>query len=134
MPERTSERMVDTPHGPARLVQHRTRAAAAHVLLTHGAGGGIDAADLVALADFLPRQGFAVTRVDMPWRVAGRRIAPRPQVIDECFEAVVEDVGSLDVTDLLGGADPPGSAESPGVQRKDSRDKRSKERPEGASA
>jgi RNA polymerase sigma-70 factor len=54
--------------------------------------------------------------------------------IDECFEAVVEDVGSLDVTDLLGGADPPGSAESPGVQRKDSRDKRSKERPEGASA
>jgi len=82
------ERMVDTPHGPARLVRHPARSAAAHLLITHGAGGGIDAADLVALADFLPRQGFAVTRVDMPWRVAGRRIAPRPPVIDECFEAV----------------------------------------------
>ncbi len=55
--------------------------------------------------------------------------------IDECFAAVVEDVGSLDVTDLLGAAaDQTGSIGSPGGQRKDSRDKRSKERPEGASA
>ena len=87
-----AERMVETPHGPARLVQHRARSAGAHLLLTHGAGGGIDAADLVALAEFLPRQGFTVTRVDMPWRVAGRRIAPRPPVIDECFTAVVAGV------------------------------------------
>jgi RNA polymerase sigma-70 factor len=42
--------------------------------------------------------------------------------IDECFAAVVEDVGSLDVTELLGGA------------RKNSQEERSKERPEGASA
>ena len=42
--------------------------------------------------------------------------------IDECFAAVVEDVGSLDMSDLLGSA------------RKDSQDERSKERPEGASA
>jgi RNA polymerase sigma-70 factor len=54
-----------------------------------------------------------------------------PSQIDECFAAVVEDVGSLDVTDLLGAAaDQSGSS----GQRKDSRDKRSKERPEGASA
>ena len=58
-----------------------------------------------------------------------------PSQIDECFEAVVEDVGSLDVSDLLGaGADHPDSSGSPGGRRKDSRDKRSKERPEGASA
>lgn len=54
--------------------------------------------------------------------------------IDECFEAVVEDVGSLDVTDLLGAADPLGPSSSSTAQRKDSRNKRSKERPEGASA
>ena len=54
-----------------------------------------------------------------------------PSQIDECFEAVVEDVGSLDVSDLLGAAD---SSGSPGSRRKNSRDKRSKERPEGASA
>jgi len=54
--------------------------------------------------------------------------------IDECFAAVVEDVGSLDVTDLLGGAEPLGSSGSSSAGRKDPRDKRSKERPEGASA
>jgi RNA polymerase sigma-70 factor len=55
--------------------------------------------------------------------------------IDECFAAVVEDVGSLDVTDLLGAApDQPGPGGGPGSERKASRDKRSKERPEGASA
>jgi RNA polymerase sigma-70 factor (ECF subfamily) len=55
--------------------------------------------------------------------------------IDECFAAVVEDVGALDVTDLLGtAADQPGSSVGPNAERKDSRDKRSKERPEGASA
>jgi DNA-directed RNA polymerase specialized sigma24 family protein len=42
--------------------------------------------------------------------------------ISECFAAVVADTGTLDVTDLLGPA------------RKTSRDDRSKERPEGASA
>ena len=58
-----------------------------------------------------------------------------PSQIDECFEAVVEDVGSLDVSDLLGAAsDHPDSSGSPGNRRKDSRDKRSTERPEGASA
>jgi len=58
-----------------------------------------------------------------------------PGQIDECFEAVVADVGSLDVSDLLGTAsDPPDSGNSPGARRKDSQDKRSKERPEGASA
>ena len=45
-----------------------------------------------------------------------------PHQIEECFAAVVEDVGSLDVVDLLGGV------------RKKSHDDRSKERPEGASA
>jgi RNA polymerase sigma-70 factor (ECF subfamily) len=55
--------------------------------------------------------------------------------IDECFAAVVEDVGALDVTDLLGVApDQPGPGGGPGSERKASRDKRSKERPEGASA
>jgi RNA polymerase sigma-70 factor len=57
-----------------------------------------------------------------------------PDQIDECFAAVVEDVGALDVTDLLGAADRPVSGDSSSARRKDSRDKRSKERPEGASA
>ena len=57
-----------------------------------------------------------------------------PDQIDECFAAVVEDVGALDVSDLLGAAGQPVSGDSSSTGRKDSRDKRSKERPEGASA
>lgn len=79
---------VPTPHGDARLHRDRSRRPIATLLLGHGAGGGVDAPDLEALAAALPRQGITVVRVEQPWRVAGKKIAPRPQVLDECFVAV----------------------------------------------
>ena len=79
--------LVPTPHGDARLVRNRARRPVATLLLGHGAGGGIESPDLAALAADLPRQGVSVVRVEQPWRVAGKRIAPRPQVLDECFVA-----------------------------------------------
>ncbi|MEP7091906.1 MAG: alpha/beta family hydrolase [Nocardioidaceae bacterium] len=83
-----SERqLVPTPHGDACLVRDRSRHPFATLLLGHGAGGGVEALDLAALAADLPRQGVSVVRVEQPWRVAGRRVAPRPQVLDECFVA-----------------------------------------------
>lgn len=83
-----SERqLVPTPHGDACLVRDRSRHPFATLLLGHGAGGGVEAPDLAALAADLPRQGVSVVRVEQPWRVAGRRVAPRPQVLDECFVA-----------------------------------------------
>jgi uncharacterized protein len=78
---------VDTPHGQARLHRDRSRHPIATLLLGHGAGGGVEAADLVALATELPRQGVTVVRVEQPWRVAGKKLAPRPEVLDECFVA-----------------------------------------------
>jgi RNA polymerase sigma-70 factor, ECF subfamily len=55
-----------------------------------------------------------------------------PDRIEECFAAVVDDAGPLDVADLLGPeAELPGGE---GAPRKNSRDRRSKERAEGASA
>ncbi|NUR06651.1 MAG: hydrolase [Nocardioidaceae bacterium] len=81
-------RLVPTPHGDARLIRDRSRHPMATMLLGHGAGGGADARDLVALATELPRQGISVLRVEQPWRVAGKRIASRPAVLDECFVAV----------------------------------------------
>jgi predicted alpha/beta-hydrolase family hydrolase len=83
----TDVQLVPTPHGDARLVRNRSRHPIATLLLGHGAGGGVDAADLAALAAELPRQGVTVVRVEQPWRVAGRKVAPRPQVLDECFVA-----------------------------------------------
>jgi predicted alpha/beta-hydrolase family hydrolase len=79
--------VVPTPHGDARLWRDRSRHPVATLLLGHGAGGGVDARDLEALAAELPRNGVSVVRVEQPWRVAGRRVAPRPQVLDECFVA-----------------------------------------------
>jgi len=79
--------VVPTPHGDARLVRDRSRHPIATLLLGHGAGGGIESRDLEALAADLPRQGVSVIRVEQPWRVAGKRLAPRPEVLDECLVA-----------------------------------------------
>lgn len=80
-------REVDTPHGPGRLHVHRARRPVATVLLSHGAGGGVDARDLTALAATLPAEGFTVALFEQPWRVAGRRIATPPPTLDSALRA-----------------------------------------------
>jgi predicted alpha/beta-hydrolase family hydrolase len=79
----TVERRIDTPHGEARLVSHRARSPRATVLLSHGAGNGIDTADLEALAHHLPRQGVTVVLLEQPWKVAGRKVATAPATLDD---------------------------------------------------
>ena len=81
---------VATPHGEARLHRNRSRHPVATLVLGHGAGGGVESRDLEAVARELPRQGITVVRVEQPWRVAGKRLAPRPQVLDECFVAATD--------------------------------------------
>jgi len=83
----STTRTVPTPHGDARLVTDRSRNPVATLLLSHGAGGGIESPDLETLARELPRDGISVVRLEMPWRVAGKRLAPRPAVLDECLVA-----------------------------------------------
>lgn len=86
----TTIREVTTPQGPARLHTDRSRHPIATLVLGHGAGGGVEARDLEALAAALPREGITVVRVEQPWRVAGKRIAPAPKVLDEAFVAAVD--------------------------------------------
>ncbi|MGN6577400.1 MAG: alpha/beta hydrolase family protein [Nocardioides sp.] len=81
---------VATPHGEARLHKDRSRTPVATLLLGHGAGGGVDSRDLVALAQGLPRHGISVVRVEQPWHVAGKKIAPRPEILDACFVAAAD--------------------------------------------
>lgn len=83
-------RMVPTPRGDARLVVRRAKRPLAMLVLTHGAGGGIDAPDLLRLARTLPQQDISVTLVEMPWRVVGKKLAPAPVAIDECYVAVLD--------------------------------------------
>lgn len=78
------QRTVETPEGPAR-VHLGPRGDAGSVVLTHGAGGGIDAPDLQAIAQALPALGWTVALVEMPWRVAGRRVASPPTRLDAAW-------------------------------------------------
>ena len=77
-----SRTRIDTPYGEGLLVTRRARSPQATVLLSHGAGNGIDTPDLVALDRALPPQGITVVRFEQPWRVAGRRIATPPATLD----------------------------------------------------
>jgi len=83
----TVTELVPTPHGNARLHRDRSRHPIATLVLSHGAGGGVDSPDLKALAENLPREGVTVIRLEQPWHVSGKRIAPRPEVLDECLVA-----------------------------------------------
>ena len=69
---------VDTSVGLAQAVVDLPRGAAKAVLVIgHGAGGDIEAPDLVTLTNAAVAGGVAVVRVRQPYRVAGRR-APAP--------------------------------------------------------
>ncbi len=85
-----AERMVPTELGDARLVVRRARRPIATLVLTHGAGGGIDSPDLIRLARSLPRMDVSVTLVEMPWRVRGKPLAPRPALIDQTYRRVLD--------------------------------------------
>jgi uncharacterized protein len=83
----TGERSVDTPHGEARLELHRARKPFVTLLLSHGAGGGLGARDLQALATRLPGEGVSVVLLEQPWKVAGRKVATRPPTLDDALVA-----------------------------------------------
>ncbi|MGH3495427.1 MAG: alpha/beta hydrolase family protein [Sciscionella sp.] len=81
---------VDTPHGQARAHVHCVSEGRAALLLGHGAGGGIDAVDLVAAARAARDAGVHVALVEQPYRVAGRR-APSPAgMLDTAFLSVAD--------------------------------------------
>lgn len=85
--------MLETPRGPARAHLDRPAADPAGLLvLGHGAGGGVDAADLRAVRDAVVGAGLAVARVQQPYRVAGRRAPPPARHLDEVWCAVVEEL------------------------------------------
>jgi predicted alpha/beta-hydrolase family hydrolase len=80
---------VDTPLGLARA--HLTDGGdRGSLVLGHGAGGGIESADLVELTAEAAAAGWRVVRVEQPWRVAGRRIAAAPPKLDEAWTVVLD--------------------------------------------
>ena len=88
---------IDTPTGPARAHLHRPAGRvgtdpAGVLVLGHGAGGGIQAADLVAVTAAATAVGWCAVLVEQPWRVAGRRVAPAPARLDAAWVPVVAEL------------------------------------------
>jgi len=79
---------VETPVGIARATIEGTGPALA--VLGHGAGGGIEAADIRAVAGALLERGWTVARVEQPYRVLGRRAPDRAPKLDVAWTTVVE--------------------------------------------
>ena len=86
-------REVPTRRGPARV---RIDAPAGEprslLVLGHGAGGDVDAPDLVAVTAAAVRAGVLVARVTQPYRVAGRRAPAPANHLDEAWVDVVRDL------------------------------------------
>lgn len=79
---RSGTESVETGAGVARITWLPARNPRLVLALGHGAGGGIEARDLQALAAVLPGRGVAVALVEQPWRVAGKKLAPAPRTLD----------------------------------------------------
>ncbi|MFJ4723794.1 alpha/beta hydrolase family protein [Streptomyces luteogriseus] len=79
---------VETDAGTARITWHEAKKARLVLAVGHGAGGGIEARDLTALAEVLPAHGVTVARVEQPWRVAGKKLAPAPKTLDTGWRGI----------------------------------------------
>jgi predicted alpha/beta-hydrolase family hydrolase len=96
---------LDTPHGPARVHLHHAGRPGAALVLGHGAGGGVDARDLAAVAEAALAHGLAVALVEQPYRVAGRRSPAPAHQLDAAWATVVEQLlaGELRGLPLIAG-------------------------------
>jgi predicted alpha/beta-hydrolase family hydrolase len=81
---------IETPHGPAVAHLHRAEGAVAALALGHGAGGGVEAPDLVAAKDAGVAEGISVALVEQPYRVTGRKAPAPARQLDAAWIAVVE--------------------------------------------
>jgi uncharacterized protein len=64
---------ISTAQGPARVTLDKARKPAFLLVMTHGAGGGVDTADVLAAGQAAAGLGAAVARVLQPYRVRGAR-------------------------------------------------------------
>ena len=91
---------IDTPTGPARADLHRVDRPRGALVLGHGAGGGIEAPDLIAARDAAVEEEFTVALVEQPYRVAGRRSPAPAKRLDEAWIAVLERLGADELEGL----------------------------------
>jgi uncharacterized protein len=95
---------VETPRGPAWIrITDPAGPVVSVLVLGHGAGGGVDAPDILALRDAATASGVRVVLATQPYRVAGRR-APAPAAqLDEAWSAIIGHLGVRELPLIVGG-------------------------------
>ncbi len=91
---------LDTPRGLARAHVDRAPQAIGALVLGHGAGGGVGAGDLVAVADLARSLRLTVALIEQPYRVAGRRSPAPAGQLDEAWLAVIERLRAAELRGL----------------------------------
>src|SRR6187455_2477201 len=82
--------VVDTPHGQANVHLQPAPEPWAALVLGHGAGGGVNARDIVTVAGVAVSEGLTVALVEQPYRVAGRRSPAPAHQLDAAWTAVID--------------------------------------------
>ncbi|CAM5682516.1 alpha/beta hydrolase family protein [Streptomyces aurantiogriseus] len=95
--------IIATDAGDARITWHRAKKPVLILAVSHGAGGGIEARDLQALARVLPEHGVTVALVEQPWRVAGKKVASAPKTLDVGWRGIWPAVAKAGLPVISGG-------------------------------
>ncbi|WP_107471307.1 alpha/beta family hydrolase [Streptomyces monashensis] len=95
--------IVETDAGTARITWHKAKKPRLVLAASHGAGGGIEARDLQALARVLPAHGVTVALVEQPWRVAGKKVAPAPRTLDAGWRGIWPALAGMELPVISGG-------------------------------
>ncbi|MDQ1743336.1 MAG: uncharacterized protein QOE23_1675 [Pseudonocardiales bacterium] len=89
---------IQTPVGPAIVELDAVADARRLLVIGHGAGGGIDAPDLLAVGKSCLARGISVARVLQPYRVAGKKGVPQTGTLDQAWRAVIASLGRRKAT------------------------------------
>jgi predicted alpha/beta-hydrolase family hydrolase len=81
---------IDTPFGTANAHLSSADEPLAALVLGHGAGGGVQAKDLAAVAGVAHSVGMSVALVEQAYRVAGRRAPAPAHQLDAAWTAVID--------------------------------------------
>lgn len=87
------EETVETSVGTAGLALDVPASPAALLVLGHGAGGGVNARDILAVRKAAVAAGYAVARTTQPYRMAGRRAPAPARQLDAAFTELVAALG-----------------------------------------